>query len=1121
MTNLFTFMKPWQKKTLIISTATLVVLCSTWALIPSITKWAANKYLSQHDANLTAAEINPDLFPIGLSLSDVAITVKEQQTLSLKHLSIGLDFWPLFTGAFNVNHISIDGFSMDVDQVENGWVIAGIPTASNDASTPVEEPENNQDSEDNPIAPTFFIRNASINDTSIRLNTLAGDDRFAITSLSISEVSHDMFNWRGVFNLEATINDGIANIEGDISADKEQVDASIDIGNIQLSSSDINHFLPQNIGLFSASDVSLEGQTNATYYFNNAPKLSFTSPLVTLDTKQFSFSNKDQKASWATLETNLSDVSLEMQSASELKLAANTGITFTGLALSSGEQSLQADNVAFSNDLVATKKGNTLNIEKGDSQLTLTKASAKSGDNQINVAQASANLSSLLAKLSLPEATGDIAGTIDLSTNNLSGQLADNGKANLKAFQLSAPVKVSLAKDSKTAALQTFNLSMDDAAFEQNDLKAQLASFGIELANMALSQSEKGISIKSDRSDLDLKQATVTSKDITGSLGSLAVNLNNTSVQQSDESLNVISDAAITSQALNATLRNLPNAQPETTLKYDTFGFKNQVSWQQSADKSALNAKQNSLNVANLSVDQNNTMKSLLDNLEINNDGVTVTLNQGQMTDLNANNSQVALGKLSAKLPDGGTLLSWKDIQVSSSQIDFDKNGPVAMLESITVNNFVASEPKQGSDLPPLGKFEKLSVHNVDFRTQGVQVDSVKIDKLIAGIALSESRGVANLILPSSMQPAKDETANIDSKPVEAEATNSKNSTDAETPFYVVINTIEVSADSQFSFSDQGITPALSRVLDIEQLTVKNLNTRSQGEKAHILLKAKNGNYATIESDVSIVPTAERLTMTAKAKIREIELPPVSPYVANALGYRINSGQLNMDLDLKATEGELDGNTHIVLRQFDLGGQKSSNAVLKVGVIPLNLAVDTLKNRDDNIILDLPMRGDISNPSFQWQNFFLLPIRQGLYKASSSYLMQTFVPYANVITLVQFAGEQALRLRVEPLKFEYGDSDINESQQAFLDQLATLMKDRNGAQLRACGFGVPKDLDEETPPETLDNDDQQALLKLANKRAESLKAYLVDADIKSSRIFLCSPDIDSSKKGQPRVELNF
>jgi hypothetical protein len=36
-----------------------------------------------------------------------------------------------------------------------------------------------------------------------------------------------------------------------------------------------------------------------------------------------------------------------------------------------------------------------------------------------------------------------------------------------------------------------------------------------------------------------------------------------------------------------------------------------------------------------------------------------------------------------------------------------------------------------------------------------------------------------------------------------------------------------------------------------------------------------------------------------------------------------------------------------------------------------------------------------------------------------------------------------------------------------------------------------------------------------------LKDYLVKEGISSSRVFLCSPEVDLSKSSKPRIELNF
>lgn len=1034
MTKMLGSIKSHLHKKLVILVTLIAILCLLWAMVPTITKWAANRFLSQHQAELTAADINPDLFPIGLSLKDVAITSKGKQSLSLGELSIGLDFWPLLTGAFHINHIVMNGFTMQVHQLDNGWLIAGIPVTDAPDNSPSKT--SNDEAASQSLIPTLLVRNASIKNISIELSRDVGVDHFSISNLDISEVSHKLANWRGVFDLKSEVNGGAAIMSGDIQADSKHVSADVDIGSIRLSSNDIKHFLPQNIAEFAVTDATLKGKANASYHFNATPTLMLTSPLMTLNTKQFSFENAGNKLAWDAFKTDISDISTE---------------------------------------------------------------------------------------LSLPSTAGNINATINLSMKALSSQLNDGSAMSLEALTLSTPTAVNLSPDNHALTLESLNLSLNNADYHKSNLKAHISDFGVQLAQTAVSQSPSNLTVSSDNAKLALGQTNFENQDINVSLGNLILQLGNSAVEQSDDQLSINSQTKLTSSNLTTSLLKLPDDQPNVTIKYDTLDLENQLSWQQSATDSTLNVQQNALAIGHLSLNQSDTLESLLQALHVTSDNIRVNLNQDQAPQLKIEGNRLQLTDLTSSLVDGSTLLNWKDFQANSSNINFDANGTAADIESVSIDNLVASEPNSESELPPLAKFKRLIINTVQLQPDGVKIDSINIDKLMTGVALSQTRDVENLVLPNSLENSKEQdTTNITASSSDTSSpTDTNKDAKAKAPFYVIINTITLSPDSQFSFSDASIKPAIKRVLDINELQIENLNTRNASEKTHILLKAKNGDYATIESDVSIIPAAERLTMTAQATIREVELPPVSPYISSTLGYRINSGQLNMDLDLSATQGELDGNTHIVLRQFDLDGQQDSNSVLKVGAIPLNLAVDALKDRDDNITLDLPMSGDINNPSFQWQSFFLLPIKQGLFKASSTYLMQTFVPYANVISLVQFAGEQVLKLRVEPLIFDLGSSDIVSSQEEFLKQLVALMKKRSGAELKACGFGVPSDLNTEAPPSPLSDEDRQSLLQLASVRSESLKAYLVDAGIASSRVFVCSPNVDDSKRGKPRVELNF
>jgi len=83
------------------------------------------------------------------------------------------------------------------------------------------------------------------------------------------------------------------------------------------------------------------------------------------------------------------------------------------------------------------------------------------------------------------------------------------------------------------------------------------------------------------------------------------------------------------------------------------------------------------------------------------------------------------------------------------------------------------------------------------------------------------------------------------------------------------------------------------------------------------------------------------------------------------------------------------------------------------------------------------------------------------------------------------------------------------------------MKDKEESQLKACGVASYLDLGFEEPPVSIDSATRDAAQDLAQERSNILKDYLVKEGISSSRIFLCSPEVDLSKSSQPRIELNF
>ncbi|HHO59043.1 MAG TPA: hypothetical protein ENJ64_02285, partial [Thiotrichales bacterium] len=70
-----------------------------------------------------------------------------------------------------------------------------------------------------------------------------------------------------------------------------------------------------------------------------------------------------------------------------------------------------------------------------------------------------------------------------------------------------------------------------------------------------------------------------------------------------------------------------------------------------------------------------------------------------------------------------------------------------------------------------------------------------------------------------------------------------------------------------------------------------------------------------------------------------------------------------------------------------------------------------------------------------------------------------------------------------------------------------------GVRLTLCGYSNAKDLkqlypDIKTPDAPLADEQRQALLQLADKRAQAVKQALVNNQVDASRLVLCEPEYD-------------
>ncbi len=94
---------------------------------------------------------------------------------------------------------------------------------------------------------------------------------------------------------------------------------------------------------------------------------------------------------------------------------------------------------------------------------------------------------------------------------------------------------------------------------------------------------------------------------------------------------------------------------------------------------------------------------------------------------------------------------------------------------------------------------------------------------------------------------------------------------------------------------------------------------------------------------------------------KHMPLPLVTPYMAEFAGYKIEKGQMALDLQYNIKQGQLTANNKIFIDQLTLGEHIDNPKAVS---LPLHLAVALLKDGEGKINLDFPITGSLDDPQF-------------------------------------------------------------------------------------------------------------------------------------------------------------
>ncbi|MGI4777520.1 MAG: DUF748 domain-containing protein [Janthinobacterium lividum] len=245
--------------------------------------------------------------------------------------------------------------------------------------------------------------------------------------------------------------------------------------------------------------------------------------------------------------------------------------------------------------------------------------------------------------------------------------------------------------------------------------------------------------------------------------------------------------------------------------------------------------------------------------------------------------------------------------------------------------------------------------------------------------------------------------------------------------------------NGKIDFTDLFVKPNYSA--DLSELTGKlsafALQPGAKPESADLELHGKAQQTAALDIVGKINPLARPLELDITARMRDLDLAPLTPYAVRYAGHGIERGKLSMDVTYKIlAEGRLAATNKLVLNQLRFGEEVKGAP----NSLPVRLAVALLADRNGVIDVDLPISGSLNDPQFS--------IGSLIFKALGNLIVKAVTSPFTLLTggLGGGSGGEA-----SAIAFDAGSATLTASASESLDKIAKALTDRPALQMTVVG----------------------------------------------------------------------
>ena len=360
------------------------------------------------------------------------------------------------------------------------------------------------------------------------------------------------------------------------------------------------------------------------------------------------------------------------------------------------------------------------------------------------------------------------------------------------------------------------------------------------------------------------------------------------------------------------------------------------------------------------------------------------------------------------------------------AQMAFPPEAPASVNGDLNITSLSISDTDKSE---PLVGWAELVVDQfaVDLGAPSLEISEVSVQAPFASL-LIDADGSTNFQQLMIADEAEEETAASAGGDAAAEAGGS----DAMPAISITKLSI---VEGGMEFTDRALPIPFSASISKFGGEVSALSTVS-GEPSTVNFEGQVADYGLAQIEGSLKPFGATEDTDVRVRFRNVALPDLDPYTVKFAGRRIADGRLDLDLHYRLEGGKIQGENTIVIDKLELGEKVDQPGAMD---LPLGMAVALLTGPDGKIDLDIPVTGDVGDPSFSLS---------GAIAGAFGNIIASIVtsPFRLLAGLVGAGSEEFSELEFEP-----GEAELTPPEQEKIDKLAEALALRPNLSLTLAG----------------------------------------------------------------------